>query len=112
VKVRAAAFHRQVGTNGLLFRIKFQDSQLYLLVRLVSGDDKLEVVVPSEDSGLDNVIQSQDYMKNKTSAYYRPKAHSVYNTLGVLLEKDDIIVFVKIMQHSTQQTYDYSLCYL
>jgi len=98
VKIRSASFYRLATNNGIVFTLKLQEGQVYLLVRLVNGDDELELALPG-DTGVPNVLTSQEYVRQKnSSAYYRPKAHSVFNTpLGVHLDKNQLDLFIKVM---------------
>ena len=105
VKIRSASFYRLATNNGIVFTLKLQEGQAFLLVRLVTGDEELELAHPG-DSGVPNVLQSQEYVRSKnSSAYYRPKAHSVFNTpLGVHLDKNQLDLFIKVMVPSPQET--------
>lgn len=104
VKIRSASFYRLAANNGIVFTLKLQEGQAFLLVRLVTGDEELELALPG-DSGVPNVLQSQEYVRSKnSSAYYRPKAHSVFNTpLGVHLDKNQLDLFIKVMIPSPQE---------
>lgn len=105
VKIRSASYYRLATNNGIVFTLKLQEGQAYLLVRLVTGDEELDLAIPG-DSGVPNVLQSQEYVRSKnSSAYYRPKAHSVFNTpLGVHLDKNQLDLFIKVMIPSPQET--------
>ena len=104
VKIRSASFYRLAAGNGIVFTLKLQEGQAFLLVRLVTGDEELELAL-SGDSAVPNVLQSQEYVRSKnSSAYYRPKAHSVFNTpLGVHLDKNQLDLFIKVMIPSPQE---------
>lgn len=104
VKIRSASFYRLVSDNGVVFQLKLQEGEVFLLLRLVEGDEDLVLTKP-ENSVIKNVLQTQEYVRNKNSAmYYRPKAHSVFNTpLGVLLEKNEIDLFIKVMAPASNE---------
>jgi ankyrin repeat protein len=105
IKIRSASYYRLATNNGIVFTLKLQEGQVFLLVRLVTGDDELELAHPG-DSGVHNVLTSQEYIRSKnSSAYYRPKAHSVFNTpLGVHLDKNQLDLFIKVMIPSPTET--------
>jgi len=107
VKVRSAMFQRQVGVNGMLFHCKLADTELYIVARLVMGDDQLEPVVRPADDPQDSepVLQTQDFIKSKTASYYRPKGYSVYNTMGLFIEKNELVVFFRVCMKSPQEKY-------
>lgn len=95
VVIKSARFVRVVGKNGLLYYFKHADGEVYLLARLVNGDE--ELVLAQSDDGKEIVIQTQEYTKNKNSVqYYRPKAHSVFQS-GLILEKNEASLFIKIL---------------
>lgn len=102
IQIRSASFYRLIGNNGIVFNLKLQEGQVFLLLRLVIGD--VELILHQPDETISNVMQTHEYIKNKnSSAYYRPKAHSVFNTpLGVYLSKNQLDLFVKIMVASPE----------
>lgn len=106
VKIRSASFYRLVSDNGLIYQLKLQEGEVFLLLRLVEGDENLILVKP--ENSTQNVLQTQEYIKNKNSSfYYRPKAHSVFNTpLGVILEKNELDLFIKIMASPQDDSYN------
>jgi len=105
VKVRSAMFQRHVGVNGMLFHAKLAEGEIYILARLVMGDDTLVPVTRTQEDPLylEPVLQTQDFIKSKTAAYYRPKGYSVYNTVGLFIEKNELVMFFKIMMSSPQE---------
>jgi hypothetical protein len=54
----------------------------------------------------DRVIETQEYTKARGSGYYRPKSQAVYNSIGALIDKNDLMLYLKIAQRSPVENSD------
>jgi ankyrin repeat protein len=96
-----ASLYRFEKDNGILFLVKTdKDLKFYVLARLVTGDDILELATKNSSAkDIERVLDTQEYTRSRNTVYYRPKSQNVYNTMGAVVdrEKNELILYLKIM---------------